>query len=54
MQMSRHLESTEKTKFRKGREEEFKKSGKKPKQKNKHQSEHRAGFDMWEDGADGC
>lgn len=49
MQGSRHLEETKKTKFRRGREEEFQRKGdKSKKQDHKKQMTHR-GFDMWSD-----
>jgi hypothetical protein len=47
--MSRHLEETPKTKFRKGREEEYKKNGQKTKIKAERNPNSRRGYDALEE-----
>lgn len=55
MHMSRHLEETPKTKFRNGREDEYKKTGKKNKLKVDRLPRTRRDYDsVEEDESNGC
>lgn len=49
MHSSRELEVTQKTKFRKGREEEHRKQGNKHRKPHNEKGQPVTGFDMWGD-----